>query len=126
MPSALGKSIQDVGETINKKGSWYMMRVSCLTILLVLVVAIIMVSGCNGEGKDVVSGTGSIQYIDLEEGFYGIICDDGEDYKPINLIQQFQKDDLQISFEAKILKDGDSIHTWGTAIEITKIEKLGG
>jgi hypothetical protein len=87
--------------------------------------AIIMVSGCNGGGKDVISGTGRIQYIAQGEGFYGIIGDDGENYEPIDLTQRFQKDDLQIRFEANILKDINSIYMWGTAIEITKIEKLG-
>jgi hypothetical protein len=103
-----------------------MMKVSCLTILLVLAVAVIMASGCIGGGEDTVSGTGTIKYIDLEGGFYGIIGDDDENYEPIELIQQFQRDDLEIYFEAKILEDIHSIHMWGTVIEITKIERLGG
>ena len=103
-----------------------MMKVSCLAILLMLVVATIMVSGCFVGGEEVVSGTGTIKYIDLEGGFYGIVGDDGENYEPIDLMQQYQKDDLEIFFEAKIPKDVDSIYMWGIVIEITRIEKLGG
>ena len=103
-----------------------MLKVSCLTVILVLVMAIIMVSGCNGGGEDVISGTGRIQYIDQGGGFYGIVGDDDENYEPIDLTQRFQKDDLQIRFEANILKEINSFHMWGVAIEITKIEKLGG
>ena len=102
-----------------------MMKGSCLAMLLV-VVAITLMSGCFDGGEEVISGTGTIEYIELEGGFYGIVGDDGENYNPIDLMQQYQQHDLEIYFEARILKDVDSIYMWGIAIEITRIEKLGG
>ena len=103
-----------------------MRKVLYLAILLVLVVAIVALAGCLGGGKDVVSGTGTVKFINLEGGFCGIIGDDGEHYDPINLDQEFQEDGLPVSFTAKIRKDVASTHMWGTMVEITRIEKLGG
>ncbi|GAG61938.1 unnamed protein product [marine sediment metagenome] len=34
------------------------------------------------------------------------------------------KDNVRVSFDAKILENMASIHMWGTIIEIVKIEKL--
>ena len=69
------------------------------------------------------SGTGKIQYMDFEGGFYGIVSDDGEHYDPINLASEFQVDGLQVSFTVKIL-DSVSIHIWGMVVEILEIEIL--
>ena len=100
-----------------------MSKVSFLSILLLLTVVIVAPSGCI-DSKDAVSATGTVKYIDLEGGFYGIIGDDGQRYDPINLSQQFQKDGLRVRFEAKPREDLDSIHMWGRLIEIINIEKL--
>ena len=101
-----------------------MRKVLYLLVLSILVVAIMAQASCTGE--DVVSGTGTVTYINLEGGFYGIIGDDGKNYEPINLSREFQEDCLPIRFEAKIREDIASSHMWGTMVEITKIEKLGG
>ena len=101
-----------------------MRKVPYLTILSVLAVAIMVLTGCAGGGEDIVSGTGTVKFIDLEGGFYGILGDDGENYDPINLSQEFQEDGLRVRFEVKIREDVVSIHMWGTPVEIIKIEKL--
>jgi hypothetical protein len=103
-----------------------MNKVSSLIIPLVLVVAMIMGSGCDVRGEDVISGTGTIKYVNLEGGFYGIISDDQEYFDPISLIPKFQEDGLPIRFEAKIREDVTNIHMWGTVIELTSIKKKGG
>ncbi|MEW5760545.1 MAG: carboxypeptidase regulatory-like domain-containing protein, partial [Candidatus Thermoplasmatota archaeon] len=79
----------------------------------------------NEEKKEViVSGTGTIKYIDLEGGFWGIISDDNNSYDPTNLPEEFQVDGLRVYFEAKILEDQAGIDQWGTIVEIIKIEAL--
>lgn len=67
---------------------------------------------------------GTVRFIDLEGGFYGIIGDDGKKYDPINLSREFQIDGLPVHFEAKVRDDVATIRMWGTPIEILKIEKL--
>ncbi|MCH7760314.1 hypothetical protein IIA15_02785 [candidate division TA06 bacterium] len=73
--------------------------------------------------NETVIGTGTVKYISIEGGFYGIIGDDGKHYVT-NLPPEFQKDSVRIRFEGKLRKDLASIHMWGTPIEIIKIEKL--
>ncbi len=94
------------------------------TILLVLALALLGLMGCVGEGEDIVSETGTVKYIDLEGGFYGIISDNGEHYDPINLGQEFQEDALRVLITAKILEDVATTRMWGRPIEIIKIERL--
>jgi hypothetical protein len=98
-----------------------------------MAVGLVLLASCcgrasvTGEGRDtegMVSGTGTVKFIDLEGGFYGIIGDDGSKYDPINLGLQFKEDGLRIRFEANVRKDVAGIHMWGTIVDITKIEKL--
>lgn len=76
------------------------------------------------QKQDIISETGTVKYIDLEGGFFGIIGDSGKNYDPINLSEEFQKNNLRVGFDAKIREDMVSTHMWGTLIEIVRIEKL--
>jgi len=72
---------------------------------------------------DIIEGIGTIIYIELEGGFYGIINNDNH-YVPINLPPEFEMDGLRVKFKAKIRKDLVSIHMWGILIELTYINKI--
>lgn len=72
----------------------------------------------------IIEGIGTIKYIDLEGGFYGIVTDYDGHYDPINLPSEFQVDGLRVKFIAKIRKDLHSYHMWGTIIELIYIKKL--
>lgn len=72
---------------------------------------------------DIIEGTGTIIYLNLEGGFYGIISND-KHYKPINLPPEIETDGLRVKFKAKIRKDLVSIHMWGVLIELTYIKKI--
>ena len=97
--------------------------------VLALAAALIVLAGCKSAGQggdegDIVSGIGTVRFVDLEGGFYGIVGDDGKNYDPIDLSQQFREDGLRIRFEGRIRRDVASIHMWGTIVDITNIEKL--
>lgn len=99
-------------------------KVRALGLVLLLCVAW---SAYACGGGDTVEGTGTIRYLDVEGGFYGIVADDGSNYDPINLacdFAVFQEDGLRITFEGEIRDDLDSVHMWGTIIELTAVEKL--
>jgi len=66
---------------------------------------------------------GTVTYIDLEGGFYGIAGDDGNKYLPLNLDQQYHTDGLRVSFEYEPVKDTATIQMWGTPVNLTFIEK---
>lgn len=101
-------------------------RALCLVLLLC-----VMWSGyaCGGGNsvEETVEGTGTIQFVGVEGGFYGIMADDGSKYNPINLSSEFsdfQEHGLRVTFEGKVRDDLDSLHMWGTIIELTVVEKL--
>ncbi len=89
-------------------------------------VGLLALAGCLPKigPPDVFTTTGTVQFIDLEGGFYGIVADDGSHYEPFGLPSEFQIDGLRVRFTARILKDAVSIYMWGTPIEILKIEEL--
>lgn len=92
--------------------------------LLVIVIILSGLSGCLFKDKDIVEGNGTITYINLEGGFYGIMADDGEHYVPINLPPEFKVDGLRVKFKGKIRDDLVSIYMCGTLLELIYIKKL--
>lgn len=74
--------------------------------------------------NDVVTGTGTIRFLKLEGGFYGIVGDDGEQYDPVNLNAEFQVDGLRVRFEAAVMHNVMTFHMWGTLVSIRTIERL--
>ena len=73
--------------------------------------------------SEVISANGTIEYIPLEGGFYGIVTDEGEKYLPLNLPGEFKKDGLRIWFKAKPKKIVTS-QIWGKPIEILEIKLI--
>jgi hypothetical protein len=67
--------------------------------------------------------SGTVEYIDLEGGFYGII-DHDDRYDPLNLPEEFQIEGLRVFVVAKIVDDQVSFHMWGTIIKILFILKI--
>jgi hypothetical protein len=79
----------------------------------------------NVEGENVISGTGTVVYVRLEGGFYGIIGNDGKRYYPLNLPEEYRVDGLTVRFEGVLRSDVATFHMWGTPIELRNIEVLG-
>ena len=73
---------------------------------------------------DVIQGTGTIQYVDLEGGFYGIVAEDGTKYDPTPLPDSLQEDGLPVRFQVKE-KDVLTTRMWGTPVEVIHIERTG-
>jgi len=73
----------------------------------------------------IVSGVGTIQYINLEGGFYGIVNDDlGTRYVPDSLARPFRIDGIRVSYRAIVQRNQLSIRMWGTPVELISIEKI--
>ena len=92
------------------------------TILAVLFVSILIGWKYFGKGE-IISATGTIKYIPLEGGFYGIETEKGEKYLPLNLPAEFKKDGLKVWFKAKP-KKGATIQMWGKPVEILEIKVI--
>ena len=74
--------------------------------------------------EDIISGTGTVKFVDLEGGFYGIIANSGIQYDPTNLDRAFEQNNIRVKFEGRIRTDLVNAHQWGTILELTRIEKL--
>ncbi len=73
---------------------------------------------------DVISGIGTVTFVNQSGGFYGIAADGGIQYDPTNLDRSLEQDKLRVTFEGKIRSDIANSHQWGTMLELTKIKAL--
>ncbi len=77
----------------------------------------------NGPANPV-SFTGSITYIEVEGGFYGITANDGRKFLPIHLPEMLKQAGTLVSVEAVPAKATVGIHMWGEYIELQRISVL--
>jgi heat shock protein HslJ len=71
------------------------------------------------------SGTGTVRFIELEGGFFGIVTPAGDNYLPLNLPGEFQVNGLQVSFTAHEVPDAATTAMWGTPVRIDIIARYG-
>ncbi len=97
-----------------------------LVVVLALFGAVIacgcMAAGGEDRPADRISGNGTITYVDLEGGFYGIVADDGRRFLPVDLPAEYRQDDLRVRFVVDVLEDTASTQQWGTPVEIVELE----
>jgi len=67
----------------------------------------------------IIETTGTVTWVALEGGFYGITADDGTRYDPLNLPDEYEHEGFRIGFTAIEDPDMASIHQWGTIVTIT-------
>jgi len=72
-----------------------------------------------------VSGQGTVMYVDLEGGFYGIIADDGARYIPDTLPASCKVDGIRVKFTGMKDNGRAGIHMWGTSLRIISAMPLG-
>ena len=93
-----------------------------------VVVILIALSGCktsdNTMDETVIETTGTVTYVNLEGGFYGIVGEDGTRYDPVNLDERYKEDGLRIRFRAEKQEDVAGIRMWGEIVQIHEIEAL--
>jgi hypothetical protein len=70
------------------------------------------------------SKQGTVRYIDLEGGFYGIITPTGEKYLPMNLAPEFRVDGLPVEFTARERQDISNTAMWGIPVELISIRTM--
>lgn len=72
---------------------------------------------------DEIVDSGTIEFIDLEGGFFGIITVGGEHYLPLNLPEEFRVDGLGVAFTARTAPDTNTIYMWGIPVSILTMSK---
>ena len=91
-------------------------------ILLAAVIVIgVMLICC--DRTEFVSDTGTVVFLSLEGGFYGIVDDHDRHWDPSNLPQEYQVDSLRVLFGG-IITDAPTYHMWGRTVELRVIKRL--
>ena len=68
--------------------------------------------------------SGKIVYQDLGTGFWGIIADNGKEYRPVNMPEQLKRKGAQVSVLIKKTTNQVSMFMWGEAVEIVGFHTL--
>jgi len=71
--------------------------------------------------SDLFEIVGTVQYKNIEGGFYAIVGDDGKKFNPINLPKSFRKDGLKVKVTARLKTETVSFRMYGAMIEIVNI-----
>lgn len=99
------------------------MRPLAWTALLTLSLTL---SGCLPAGRLAVTGSGTVHFVDLEGGFFGLVADDGTRYLPLNLPPAFRVDGLRVRFRGRPRPEVVTVTQWGTPLELLEIGRLEG
>ena len=78
----------------------------------------------HGEYRRPWVPAGTVTFVDLEGGFYGIIGDDGTQYYPLQLDEQYKTDGLRVAFAYEPVKDIATIQMWGDPVSLNFIENI--
>ena len=65
---------------------------------------------------------GKVVYQDLGTGFWGIVGNDGQEWRPLEMPKALQKKGLSVKVKAKEAEAQMSVFMWGTAIQIENYE----
>lgn len=68
---------------------------------------------------------GTVRYMNLEGGFWGIVADNGQKILPKNLPAEYRKDGLRLSFSAQEITGMMTIQQWGTLSNLSNISVIG-
>jgi len=68
---------------------------------------------------------GTVRYMNLEGGFWGIVADNGQKILPKNLPAEYRKDGLRLSFSAQEITGMMTIQQWGTLSSVSDISVIG-
>ncbi|MFH1552582.1 MAG: hypothetical protein ABID83_02970 [Candidatus Omnitrophota bacterium] len=88
--------------------------------LFVLICAICCSAGCDTP-QEYIEIDGTVRYVSLEGGFWGITVADGRKFDPVNLPERFKKDGLRVSAKLRPRDDLAGFHMWGQIVEIEEI-----
>jgi len=102
------------------------MKVKIIVAIAISVLTIIsfLLMGKEDIENNIIEDIGTVKYIPIEGGFYGIISDSGERYLPLNLPDEFKKDNIKVKFKAIVKKKVITFQMWGKPVEILEINKI--
>lgn len=67
---------------------------------------------------------GKVSHQNIGPGFWGIIGQDGQEWRPLQMPSELQKEGLSVEIEAEEADEMMSVFMWGTAIQIIRYKIL--
>lgn len=95
-----------------------------LVLTVIVVAAACGLLGCTDDDEEFVAANGTVTWVSLEGGFFGIVGDDGSRYDPLDLPDGFREDGLRVRFKVLVRDDIGSVHMWGQTVEVLEISRL--
>ncbi|WP_371374504.1 hypothetical protein [Thalassotalea aquiviva] len=68
--------------------------------------------------------TGTIKFINLEGGFYGLMSNTGEKFLLLNLAKEFQQDGAKVKILGRVDNSIMTIYQWGVPFRVKHVEVL--
>jgi hypothetical protein len=104
----------------------------CNLIKLTNMFLLVMLMGCQVQNTATGNNMrvknlmyqGTIKYMAVEGGMYGIITHKGERLLPMNLAKEYRQDGAVIKFSGHYVKDIVTIQQWGKPFTITAIKLI--
>ncbi len=62
--------------------------------------------------------SGKVVYENISGGFWGIVADNGKEYRPVEMPNQLKQKGARVSVVLKKVDEGMSIFMWGEPVEI--------
>jgi len=69
--------------------------------------------------------TGKVVYQNIGMGCWGIVADNGKEYRPVNMPEQLKTKGAKVTVRASSVKEEVSMFMWGTPVKITSFETIG-
>ena len=69
--------------------------------------------------------SGKVVYQNIGMGCWGIVADNGKEYRPVNMPEQLKTEGAKVTVTASKAKEEMSMFMWGTPIKISSFETIG-
>ncbi|MEP7323212.1 MAG: hypothetical protein ABI761_14905 [Saprospiraceae bacterium] len=66
--------------------------------------------------------SGEIQFINLATGFWALVSDQGEKYRPVNMPDQLKISGKKVTCKVRPINEEFSMMMWGTPVKIIQFE----
>ncbi|MCP4438881.1 MAG: hypothetical protein GY810_08040 [Aureispira sp.] len=67
---------------------------------------------------------GTVKHQKLSGGFWGIVGDEGDNWRPVKMPEDLKVEGLKVEISAEREEGGISIFMWGTPIRIIEFKKV--
>lgn len=65
---------------------------------------------------------GKVVYQKLEGGFWGVVGEDGREWRPVNMPEQLKQEGKEVDLKVKEVDEEMSIFMWGTPVRILSFQ----